>query len=136
MSRGVARGGWFPGSRAPISPPMRFFKMPSPTGGVRDLRKFLAARRPYELLMLLPALAITLVICYMFYLDYRFEKPYKRNIIYAESWPLNRTDAEIRAAQLTDQRNKKRQRLELKVPHSQQRESLKRVDDWLTAHGI
>lgn len=136
MTGRAAHGGWFPGPRAPISSPMRFLKMPSPAGGVRDLRKFLAARRPHELLMLFPALLITAVICYMFYVDYRFDKPYKRNIIYVESWPLNRSDAEIRAAQLTDQRNKKRQRLELKIPHSQQREQLKKVDDWLTAHGI
>ena len=132
----MAHGGWFPGSRAPISGAMPFLRLPSPAGAFRDLRRFLAARRPYELLMLPPALIITAIVVYMFYLDYNFPKPYKREIIYVESWPLSRTDAEIRAAQLTDMRNKKRQRVELKILQKQRQQQFKKVDDWLTAHGI
>ena len=49
--------------------------------------------------MIVPALVLTALIVYMLFVEYNIPKPYQRNIIYVESWPLSRTDADIRAAQ-------------------------------------
>jgi len=115
---------------------MRFFRFSSPLRATADLGRFFAARRPIELLMVVPALAVTAIIVYMLVVEYRIEKPYQRNIIYVESWPLSRTDAQIHAAQVSDLRTKKLALIEPKFEKKQRMLQFRRVDAWLTAHGI
>ena len=137
MSPEVARGGWFPGSRAPISGPMRLLpKATRPIEAAGDLRTFFAARGWKDLVMIIPALGLTVLIVYMLIVEYNIPKPYQRNIIYVESWPLSRTDADIRAAQILAINTRKRAIVQPKIEKNQRMLQFRRVDAWLTAHGI
>ena len=78
---------------------MTFLKFFSPVAAYRDLRVFLATRRRHELWFMALSLAITLLVIFVFFKDSHFEKPYERNIIYVEQWPITRTDDQIRAQQ-------------------------------------
>ncbi len=86
--------------------------------------------------MLIPALLVTGVIVWMLFAEYKVEVPYKRNIIYVESWPLNRSDAEIHAAQVADQETKKKALVQPKIEQKQLQLQFRKVDAWMTAHGI
>jgi hypothetical protein len=116
---------------------MRRFKNFSPLKAFRDLRLYLSGRNPYELLFAFPALVLTLLVVAGFYEDTKkVEVPYKPNIIYAESWPLNRSDAEIKAQQKIDQA-KKHAEMEAQRKHDLERQQkFKKADEWLTAHGF
>jgi hypothetical protein len=137
-SRRPARGDWSAGPRAPIFAPVlkEFLQFISPRRAWRDLRGFLASRRRHELLFALPALILTILVIIGFYLDSRVEKPYERNIIYAESWPIDRSDAEIHAQQIIDQAKKEKAKAAAEKRAEERREQFKKVDDWLTNHGI
>lgn len=113
-----------------------FLSFLSPRRAYRDLRGFLGSRRRHELLFALPALVLTLLVILGFYKDSRVEKPYKRNIIYAESWPLNRSDAEIHAQQIIDAAKKREAIAAAEKKAKERQEQFKKVDDWLTNHGI
>jgi hypothetical protein len=117
---------------------MIFRKRPStsPTEGVGDLPRFLASRTRTDWLFLIPAFLVTAFVVYGFYKDSTFKRPYKRNIIYAESWPLTRTDAEIHAQQIIDAAKKKRELAEIEKQQKAHQAELKKYDDWLTNHGI
>ncbi len=75
----------------------------SPVAAWRDLRFFLATRKRHELGFLALSLAVTALIIFVFFKDTNVQKPYERNIIYVEQWPITRTDAEISAQQKIDQ---------------------------------
>jgi hypothetical protein len=107
-----------------------------PIEAAGDLSSFVAARSWKDLLMIVPALGLTALIVYMLIVEYNIPKPYQRNIIYVESWPLSRTDADIRAAQITDINNKKRALVQPKIEKNQRMLQFRRIDAWLTAHGI
>jgi hypothetical protein len=117
---------------------MRLFpRRSSPIGAAGDLGSFFSARRPGDLWMIVPALALTALIVWMLIVEYPSQPaPYKRNIIYVESWPLNRSDADIRAAQIADINNKKRALIQPKIEHNQSMLQFRRADKWLTAHGF
>jgi hypothetical protein len=134
-----------PGARGLVRRPPRaylravlkeFLQFLSPRRAYRDLRGFLASRRRYELLFALPAMVLTLLVIVGFYLDSRVERPYKRNIIYAESWPLNRSDAEIHAQQIIDQAKKREAMAAAEKKARVRQEQFKKVDDWLTNRGL
>ena len=63
----------------------------SPLRAIRDLRVFLSARQPYELIFLALSLMVTTALIAGFVHDSYEERPYKRNIQYFESWPLTRS---------------------------------------------
>jgi len=113
-----------------------FLQFFSPRRAYRDLRAFLAGRRRHELLFALPAAILTLLVIVGFYKDSRVERPYKRNIIYAESWPITRSDAEIHAQQLIDQAKKREATAKAEARAAKRREEFKKVDDWLTNRGL
>ncbi|WP_294057409.1 hypothetical protein [Sphingomonas sp.] len=104
---------------------------------MRDLRGFIAKRRPQELLFALPALVLTLLVLVGFYKDSRVETPPKGpDIIYVQSWPLSRTDAEIKAQQKIDQIEKEKRLAEIKRQQDERKAEFKKYDDWLTNHGF
>ena len=115
---------------------MRFLRFFSPLGALRDLRVFLATRQRYELLMLIPALGVTIFIIFAFWHDSKFEKAYKREIIYVQSWPLDRTDEQIIAQQKVDQIRIDRERAEYERRQRILQDQFKRVDDKLNSWGI
>jgi hypothetical protein len=115
---------------------MTFLKNLSPIGAIRDLRFFLATRRRHELWFMALSLAVTLLIVFVFFKDNHFEKPYERNIIYVEQWPITRTDEQIRAQQKIDQAKKHIQQAELKKRREAKKAEFKRLDDKLESWGF
>jgi len=83
---------------------MAVFPRPSSPRAVwADLKTFLAGRERHRLLFAFLAIAITGLMLLGFYVDSRPE-PQPPQIIYAQSWPASRTDAEIIAQQKIDQK--------------------------------
>jgi hypothetical protein len=116
---------------------MSRFSRYNPIAGVNDLRRFLASRQKHELIFAFLSVIVTVTIIVGFYLDSGdLKKPWKRDIQYVESWPLNRTDAEILAAQKVDAKNRAAREAERKKRQDANRESLKKIDDALTRWGI
>ncbi|MBC7985833.1 MAG: hypothetical protein H7X93_04060 [Sphingomonadaceae bacterium] len=76
---------------------MAFFPRPArPTAAGGDLRAFLARRERHSWRAAVASILIPAVILYAFYLDGITNiMPDEPVIIYAESWPLTRTDEEI-----------------------------------------
>lgn len=79
-----------------------------------DLRAFLGSGHRHRLLFGGLAVGITVMILVGFYIDSQTDPP-KPQIIYVQSWPASRTDAEIVRQNIADQkildarREKKRQ---------------------------
>ncbi|NIJ21230.1 TolA-binding protein [Sphingomonas naasensis] len=117
---------------------MTFLKRFSPVVAYRDLRFFLATRKRYELWFMVLALAATASILFVFFKDSSMgtARPYERNIIYVEQWPITRTDAQIKAQQKIDQAKRNIQRAELEKQRQAKQDEFKKVDTWLTDHGL
>ncbi|MEI9850245.1 MAG: hypothetical protein WDN24_04500 [Sphingomonas sp.] len=116
---------------------LKYFARFSPLRAVRDLRRFLASRQRYEIFTLFGAAAVTWTVMWAFVVDSKtIEVPYKRNIIYVQSWPLDRSDKEIHAQQKIDIVKKTKQEEELEKRRKQRQAEFKRVDDWLKSYGL
>lgn len=68
----------------------------------RDLRLFLAGQERYKLLFAVLSILMPALIVIGFYVDSRVDPPGPQ-LIYVNSWPADRTDAEITAQQKIDQ---------------------------------
>jgi hypothetical protein len=116
---------------------MSRFRLFNPIAAVNDLRAFLAQRQKHELVFAVLAVVVTVTIIVGFYADSgNLKRPYKREIQYVENWPLDRSDAEIVAAQKADAANRAKRDAELKRRQEEHRASLKRLDDALTRLGL
>ncbi|MBO9621976.1 MAG: hypothetical protein J7500_04620 [Sphingomonas sp.] len=115
---------------------MTFLRYLSPLRALRDLRAYLASRKPYELWFMMLALVVTMIILVMFVKDSHIESPYKRNIIYVEQWPITRTDEQIRAQQKIDQAKKHIAEAELEKKRAARQAEFKRLDDKLESWGF
>ena len=115
---------------------MRFFTRMSPTRAVRDLRAFLALRKPHELYFLVAAMAITLFLVWAIAHDSAYRGVYKPNIIYVQQWRLDRTEGEILAQQKVDQAAREKREAEVKKANDAQRAGFKKMDDGLKAWGL
>ena len=115
---------------------MQFFARFSPLRAIRDLRLFLSYRQPYELGFLALAMVVTTALIAGFVHDAHVERPYQRNIIYVESWPLNRSDAEIRAQQKIDAPIEAKRKAEQERKLAERRAAFKRADEKLTKWGL
>lgn len=71
----------------------------SPRVALADLRAFLRGRSREKTLGAICALVVTTVIVVIFFLDPKVNTAPPAQIIYADSWTANRTDAEIVADQ-------------------------------------
>lgn len=117
--------------------PMSRFSRYNPLAGLRDLRLFLHSRQKHELVFAFLAVVATVVLIVGFLLDSRdLKAPYKRDIQYVQSWPLNRTDAEIIAAQKADMKTRAAEEAKRKEQEAKNRAALKRIDDALTRWGF
>ncbi len=118
-------------------PGMSILRRLNPVAGLRDLRVYLSSRPKHEVVFAFLAFATTVTILVGFYLDSGdLKRPYKRDIQYVESWPLDRTDAEIVAAQKQDLITRQKREAEEKARQEKNRQALKRMDDALTRWGI
>jgi len=82
----------------------------SPAAAWRDLRAFLASRDRSQIFFAILAIAMPLLIVLGFAIDANI-KP-QPQIIYVESWPANRSEAEILADQKKDQAKREAARRE------------------------
>ncbi len=108
---------------------MRLPRPASPRALWQDLRAVLSARSPHQWLAAALALAIPLTVGTAFYFDTIDAHDPGEQIIYVNSWPLNRTDAEIVAKQTADEQ--RRQEWE-----AERQRSFQRLDNSLTNLGI
>lgn len=116
---------------------MAVFPRPvSPKRAIRDLRMFLAMRQKHELVFGFLSIGITTLLIAGFYVDSRVEKPWKRDIQYVESWPLDRSLAQIRAQQQIDLEKKKILQAELEKKKRERMEQFRKVDRQLDALGL
>lgn len=115
---------------------MNFLTRLSPFRAIRDLRFFLAQRQPYELGFLALSMVVTTAIIAGFVKDSRVEKPYKKNIVYVEQWPLTRTNAEIVAQQKIDQVERDKEKAEQLRREKELQAEFKKLDDRLKAVGL
>jgi hypothetical protein len=82
--------GWFP---RPVGPRAAF----------SDLRAFMRQRSREQVIGAILAVLVTLIIIIEFAVDSKINTAPPPQIVYAESWSANRTDAEIIAEQKKDQ---------------------------------
>jgi len=73
----------------------------SPTAAWRDLKAFLGQQERHKFFFALIAIMIPGLIVLGFYVDANIQP--EPQIIYVQSWPENRTDAQIKAEQKIDQ---------------------------------
>ena len=81
-----------------ILPPMH-----GPRTAYRDLRAFLSRRSREQVIGASLAILSTLIIIIVFFVDAKINTDPPRTIVYLESFPANRTDAQIIADQKKDQ---------------------------------
>jgi hypothetical protein len=115
---------------------MRYLARFSPLRAVRDLRMFLAQRKPYELWFMMLAIVITGLVLIAFVKDSSIAPEYKPDIIYVQQWSLDRTDAQIRAQQVIDQAEKDKATAAFKVRQEKRQAEFKRLDDKLKSYGF
>lgn len=115
---------------------MKYFSRLSPVAAVRDLRVFLSHRQPHELGFLALSLVITGLLIGGFLKDSRVEKVYRREIIYVESWPASRTDAEVRAQQAKDLPGEIARKKAIEQRQAERRAQFKKLDDRLEGLGL
>jgi hypothetical protein len=101
----------------------------SPRALWADLRAFTSERRPHQWVAAALAIAIPLAIIFVFYLDGSTNILPGPQLIYVESWPANRTDAQIKAQQKIDQAARDKFRKE-------RQEQFQRIDNTLESYGL
>ncbi|MBA17924.1 MAG: hypothetical protein CMN73_16485 [Sphingomonas sp.] len=115
---------------------MNLLKLFSPVRAVRDLRAFLGGQRRHKLVFAALAAAITGYILFAFWMDSSFKTPYERDIIYVESWPLNRSDAEIIAQQKIDAEKRRVAEAALEAKRAKRQAEFQRLDNSMSEWGF
>lgn len=130
--------GWHPGAAPPIYAAMSFLRFFNVAAALRDLGQLLTRRRKYDLLFAGLAVAITGTVIVGFYLDgfMNMMPPWKREIIYIESWPADRSQAEILAQQKIDMEKKKIEDAKLEAERKKRQAEFKKIDDALNRWGL
>lgn len=116
---------------------MSFLGRFSPFAAIRDLRRFLAARGKHELIFGFLAVAVTATLIIGFVLDSKdLTKPWERDIMYVQDWPLDRSLEQIRAQQKIDMEKRKIEEAKLEKLQRERQAEFKKIDDALTRLGI
>lgn len=103
---------------------MAFFPRPSSPAAVwRDLRSFFATRQRHQLVFGALALAIPALIIAGFYHDSKFGPP-PQQMYFVESWPADRSDAEIVARQKIDAAAKRKAMAERRAAYQRLAKSM------------
>jgi hypothetical protein len=109
---------------------LRYFSIPR---AYRDFRRFLQSRRPHEIWFLVAAMVVTLLILVGFQIDSTIKPTYHPNIIYVESWPLDRSEAEILAQQKLDMAKKAKEDARLEKARKERQEQFQRLNNEIGA---
>ncbi|WP_296620321.1 hypothetical protein [Rhizorhabdus sp.] len=95
---------------SPILAFMAIFPRPStPRAFVADLKAFLHQQNRHKLMIAVVSGLMPMIIVWGFYVDSKTDKP-KAQVIFVESWPSTRTDAEIEKQNIADQKVRDAQR--------------------------
>lgn len=113
-----------------------FFARFAPIRAVQDLRGYLSRRRPYEVVFLIGSFMVTMLVIVGFVIDSHVARPYKRDIVYFQNWPENRSAADIRAAQARDMAVRTKRDVAREKRQADLKDQFKRLDDKLTKWGI
>ncbi|WP_188053414.1 hypothetical protein [Sphingosinithalassobacter sp. CS137] len=108
----------------------------TPVRAIRDLRFFFASRKRHHYVFMALSLGIVLGILFAFWKDSSFETPYKREIIYVESWPLDRSTEEIIRQQAIDLEEKRAREAELEERRRERQAEFQRLDERLRKWGF
>ena len=109
---------------------MSFFPRPAtPRALADDLRRFWRARPRGHWIAALLAAAMTTGIVIAFLIDSQSMGETREQVIFVDSWPATRSDAEIKAKQKAD-------RAELEAAREAHRRQLERLDQSLNRLGI
>jgi len=101
----------------------------SPRALWSDLRNFFSDRPRHSWIALALAVGIAASIVFMFYLDSKTLGETREQIMFIDSWPANRTDAEIIAKQKAD-------KIERDAAIEEHRRQLQRLDQNLNRMGL
>lgn len=126
----MGKRGWRTRRRRIILAAMSFFLRPSgPRALWKDLRTFWRDRPRRQWVAALLAITATSVIVLGFYLDSRSLGETREQVMFIDSWPADRTDAQIRAKQKADL-------AERQAAEAAHRQQLQRLDQQLNRLGI
>lgn len=116
---------------------MSMFTRFSPFRAFRDLRAFLASRKPYEVGFMALSIAVTWTIIFVFARDTNVEPEYvEPDVIFVQSYAANRTDAEIRAQQAIDLPKEQARKAEIEAAKEKRRQEFQRIENKLEAWGL
>jgi hypothetical protein len=101
----------------------------SPRALWADIRAFTAERRSHHWVALALAIAMPIAIIVIFVMDGRTNIMPGPQLIYVESWPANRTDAQIKAEQKIDQAARDKFK-------KQRQADFQRIDNTLESYGL
>jgi hypothetical protein len=91
----------------------RFFPRPvGPVAAFRDLRAFMRQRSREQAIGATLAVLCTIIVIILFTVDSKINTAPPAQLIYVESWSMDRTDEEIMAQQKIDQAKKREAQLE------------------------
>jgi hypothetical protein len=91
----------------------RFFPRPvGPVAAFRDLRAFMRQRSREQAIGATLAVLCTIIVIILFTVDSKINTAPPAQLIYVESWSMDRTDEEIMAQQKIDQAAKREAQLE------------------------
>ena len=92
---------------------MGFFPpMHSPRAAWRDLRAVMQRRSREHVIAAGLSILLTVIIIVVFFLDAKVNTAPPVTVTYVDSWSANRTDAEIKADQITDQKAREKRAAE------------------------
>jgi len=104
---------------------MSWFPKPSsPRVAFNDLRAFLRQRSREQVIAFAMAVLVTMIIVIEFLVDSKINTAPPPQVVYVESWPENRSDAEIIADQKKDQ-------AEREAAMKEQQEQFKKLENQL-----
>jgi len=116
---------------------MSMFTRFSPFRALRDLRAYLASRKPYEVGFMALSVAITWTVILVFARDTHVEPDYKEpDIIYVQNYEADRTIAESRAQQQKDLPAEQARKAAIVAAQKKRQEQFKKIDDKLRSWGI
>lgn len=109
----------------------------SPLRALRDLRMWLASRKPYEVGFLALSIAVTWTVILVFSSDTNVAPEYvEPDVIFVQSYAENRTDAEIIAQQKIDLPKEQARKKAIEDAQEKRRQEFKKIDDKLKSWGI
>lgn len=85
---------------------------------------------------MLAAFAVTMLVVFALNKDSYFEREYKREVVYVESWPADRSLDQIMAKQAVDEAIRLKRMGELKAQADQRQREWQKIDNGLKEWGF